>query len=247
MFGICMQPNGRFETNKKICLSISGHHPESWQPSWSLRTAMLAIIGKVFKIVVAPRKKKTLQSWNWTFKYVPRGTTHSYTNIFSSIPNHYSSDSSDSLECWFAFLGFMPTEGQGAIGSLECSSEERKKLARRSVNFTCPQCGNLRQLLKVFIVEMFCMNQFQCGNCWLASVSFRVLQEPSSSGPSAANKEAKELAAQMSFTSENVSSKEKALQEKTSSAVPSTTETQTQSCTSFLLYSFHSVFRSSLV
>ena len=40
-----LQPNGRFETGKKICLSISGHHPESWQPSWSIRTALLAIIG----------------------------------------------------------------------------------------------------------------------------------------------------------------------------------------------------------
>lgn len=30
--------------NKKICLSISGHHPESWQPSWSIRTAILALI-----------------------------------------------------------------------------------------------------------------------------------------------------------------------------------------------------------
>lgn len=26
-------------------MSISGHHPESWQPSWSIRTALLAIIG----------------------------------------------------------------------------------------------------------------------------------------------------------------------------------------------------------
>ncbi len=31
--------------NTKICLSISGHHPETWQPSWSIRTALLAIIG----------------------------------------------------------------------------------------------------------------------------------------------------------------------------------------------------------
>ncbi|OAF65671.1 hypothetical protein A3Q56_06594 [Intoshia linei] len=37
--------NGRFETNTKICLSISVHHPESWQPSWSTRTAILAIMG----------------------------------------------------------------------------------------------------------------------------------------------------------------------------------------------------------
>ncbi|CAK9830135.1 Ubiquitin-conjugating enzyme E2 J1 [Anthophora retusa] len=41
---ILLTPNGRFETNKKICLSISGHHPETWQPSWSIRTALLALI-----------------------------------------------------------------------------------------------------------------------------------------------------------------------------------------------------------
>ena len=28
------QPSGRFETHKKICLSITGFHPESWQPAW---------------------------------------------------------------------------------------------------------------------------------------------------------------------------------------------------------------------
>ena len=74
------QPNGRFETGKKICLSISGYHPETWQPSWSIRTALLAIIG------------------------------------------------------------FMPTPGQGTIGSLDYPSEERKKLAKKSTNFFCEDC-----------------------------------------------------------------------------------------------------------
>ena len=32
---IYLQPNGRFQVSKKICLSISAHHPETWQPSWS--------------------------------------------------------------------------------------------------------------------------------------------------------------------------------------------------------------------
>ncbi|XP_057337948.1 ubiquitin-conjugating enzyme E2 J1-like [Microplitis mediator] len=41
---ILLTPNGRFEIHKKICLSISGHHPETWQPSWSIRTALLALI-----------------------------------------------------------------------------------------------------------------------------------------------------------------------------------------------------------
>lgn len=39
-----LTPNGRFETNMKICLSISSHHPEHWQPSWSVRTALMALI-----------------------------------------------------------------------------------------------------------------------------------------------------------------------------------------------------------
>lgn len=38
-------------------------------------------------------------------------------------------------------IGFMPTEGVGAIGSLDCPPEERKRLARRSRDWTCSQCG----------------------------------------------------------------------------------------------------------
>ena len=36
-------PTGRFEVGKKICLSISQHHPELWQPGWDIRTALTAI------------------------------------------------------------------------------------------------------------------------------------------------------------------------------------------------------------
>jgi len=84
---IVLTPNGRFEVGKKICLSISGFHPETWQPSWSIRTALLAIIG------------------------------------------------------------FMPTPGQGTIGSLDYTPEERRVLARRSVDWSCPQCGVASSLL----------------------------------------------------------------------------------------------------
>ncbi|OAQ96308.1 hypothetical protein LLEC1_00156, partial [Akanthomyces lecanii] len=36
-------PNGRFEANREICLSISGHHEETWQPAWGVRTALVAL------------------------------------------------------------------------------------------------------------------------------------------------------------------------------------------------------------
>ncbi|CAG8495328.1 1957_t:CDS:2 [Paraglomus brasilianum] len=39
------QPNGRFVPNKKICLSITGYHPEYWLPAWGIRTVILALIG----------------------------------------------------------------------------------------------------------------------------------------------------------------------------------------------------------
>ncbi|KAL2919941.1 hypothetical protein HK105_200007 [Polyrhizophydium stewartii] len=39
-----LTPNGRFEVNKKICLSITGFHPESWRPAWGVRTTLVALI-----------------------------------------------------------------------------------------------------------------------------------------------------------------------------------------------------------
>ena len=38
-----LTPSGRFEVNREICLSISGHHEETWQPAWGIRTALCAI------------------------------------------------------------------------------------------------------------------------------------------------------------------------------------------------------------
>ncbi|XP_078740186.1 ubiquitin-conjugating enzyme E2 J1 [Lampetra fluviatilis] len=111
---IMLTASGRFEVGKKICLSISGHHPETWQPSWSIRTALLALIG------------------------------------------------------------FMPTKGEGAIGSLDYSAEERRQLAKRSREFVCEGCG---ERLRVALPE-------------------------AAEGPSPDDSEAHELARQISFKPE---------------------------------------------
>uniref|UniRef100_A0A8C6P1E1 Ubiquitin-conjugating enzyme E2 J1 n=1 Tax=Nothobranchius furzeri TaxID=105023 RepID=A0A8C6P1E1_NOTFU len=110
---ILLTPNGRFEVGKKICLSISGHHPETWQPSWSIRTALIAIIG------------------------------------------------------------FMPTKGEGAIGSLDYTSEERRALAKKSQDFCCEACS--------------------------CSMRSALLALTPNSNPSAEDHRAKELAQQINF------------------------------------------------
>ncbi|XP_036438270.1 ubiquitin-conjugating enzyme E2 J1 isoform X2 [Colossoma macropomum] len=117
---ILLTPNGRFEVGKKICLSISGHHPETWQPSWSIRTALIAIIG------------------------------------------------------------FMPTKGEGAIGSLDYTPEERRTLAKKSLDFCCEMCG--------------------------CSMRSALLALSPNSDPRPADQQAQKLAQQISFKAESSTS-----------------------------------------
>eukprot|EP01035_Chromulina_nebulosa_P018779 gene18779-24546_t len=46
-----------------------------------------------------------------------------------------------------AIISFLPTEGAGAIGALDWSKEERKKLATESHSYCCQLCGNVASLL----------------------------------------------------------------------------------------------------
>lgn len=84
---VFLTPNGRFQVGKKICLSISAHHPEHWQPAWGIRLILEALIS------------------------------------------------------------FFPTEGKGAIGSLDWTPRERCELAQRSATWSCPRCGCAAELL----------------------------------------------------------------------------------------------------
>jgi ubiquitin-conjugating enzyme E2 J2 len=37
-------PSGRFEVNKRLCLSMSDYHPESWNPSWRVETILIGLV-----------------------------------------------------------------------------------------------------------------------------------------------------------------------------------------------------------
>jgi len=52
-------PNGRFETNTKICLSMSSFHPESWNPSWSVSTILLGIMSFMYEDTITTGAIKT--------------------------------------------------------------------------------------------------------------------------------------------------------------------------------------------
>ena len=39
-----LTPNGRFETGRRLCLSMSDFHPESWVPAWSVATILTGVL-----------------------------------------------------------------------------------------------------------------------------------------------------------------------------------------------------------
>jgi len=40
---IMLTPNGRFHTNRRLCLSMSDFHPETWNPLWSVSTILTGL------------------------------------------------------------------------------------------------------------------------------------------------------------------------------------------------------------
>lgn len=37
-------PSGRFQTDTRLCLSISDFHPETWTPTWTIEAILLGLI-----------------------------------------------------------------------------------------------------------------------------------------------------------------------------------------------------------
>ncbi|CAG8722658.1 34773_t:CDS:2, partial [Racocetra persica] len=107
-----LTPNGRFELNKKICLSITGYHPEYWLPAWGIRTVLLGLIGFMttkangaiggIDYTEAERKLLARKSHNWicstcgisNIDMLPddKGDTHQslHTNSEDSLDNKAS-------------------------------------------------------------------------------------------------------------------------------------------------------------
>eukprot|EP00971_Amphidinium_carterae_P241109 4786803-Amphidinium_carterae.2 len=41
---IMLTPSGRLEINRRICLSMSDYHPESWNPAWSIESILVGLV-----------------------------------------------------------------------------------------------------------------------------------------------------------------------------------------------------------
>ncbi|TQE09757.1 hypothetical protein C1H46_004714 [Malus baccata] len=106
--GISMTtPNGRFMTQKKICLSMSDFHPESWNPMWSVSSILTGLLSFMMdtspttgsvNTTVAEKKRLAkaslaFNSKNVTFQKIFPEYVEKY-NQQQLTPEHVSSDPS---------------------------------------------------------------------------------------------------------------------------------------------------------
>ncbi|EGU12514.1 non-canonical ubiquitin conjugating enzyme [Rhodotorula toruloides ATCC 204091] len=115
-----LTPSGRFEVNKKICLSISSFHPETWQPSWGVRTALLALMaffdtepkGAVGSLDAPPAERQRLAKASQTYRCSACGFDADDSTSFASL----RATQEGQQEC---------ESGEGAAGRMEKQADVR--------------------------------------------------------------------------------------------------------------------------
>ncbi|CAJ1357036.1 unnamed protein product [Effrenium voratum] len=69
---VMMTPSGRLDIGKKLCLSMTDFHPESWNPAWSLETILVGLLsffmseeGGYGSVQASPQQRQALAEQSW--------------------------------------------------------------------------------------------------------------------------------------------------------------------------------------
>lgn len=100
-----LTPNGRFEIGKKICLSNSGYHPESWSPMWTIRNMLIGFVS-IFLDDEAYGISHIKEPTNIRIKYAQDSVNYNityYSAIFRKFNYFVNEDltikSNDEIDC----------------------------------------------------------------------------------------------------------------------------------------------------
>ncbi|XP_074599030.1 ubiquitin-conjugating enzyme E2 J2-like [Brevipalpus obovatus] len=75
--GIMMiTPNGRFHCNRRLCLTISDYHPETWNPVWSTSAILTGLMSFMLEnkptlgsMLTDDQEKRVLARDSWKFNF----------------------------------------------------------------------------------------------------------------------------------------------------------------------------------
>lgn len=81
-------PNGRFQTNRRLCLSISDYHPDEWNPAWSVSSILTGLLSFMLEdssalgTIVTGRREKLQFAYD-SLEYNLKD--HNFTTLFPDL------------------------------------------------------------------------------------------------------------------------------------------------------------------
>lgn len=81
-------PNGRFQTNRRLCLSISDYHPDEWNPAWSVSSILTGLLSFMLEDSSALGTMVTLRKEKLQFAYDSLEFNlkdHNFTTLFPDL------------------------------------------------------------------------------------------------------------------------------------------------------------------
>ena len=126
---LMLTPNGRFQPNRRLCLSMSDFHPESWNPMWSVSTILTGLYSFMIEnnptlgsIETSTRKKNLLavQSLSWN---VNHGDPQ-FTKLFPDYVERYRKDRQSSADSSSDAVCLAPSSLENRIYGVRAADGE---------------------------------------------------------------------------------------------------------------------------
>ncbi|KAJ3105259.1 Ubiquitin-conjugating enzyme E2 6 [Phlyctochytrium planicorne] len=89
-------PNGRFEVNQRLCLSMSDYHPETWSPGWSVSSVLTGLLSFMVGTDETTGSVKTTDEEKRTFALASREFNRANPKFIAVFPEFVNASTSSS-------------------------------------------------------------------------------------------------------------------------------------------------------
>lgn len=147
-------PNGRFELNTKLCLSMSSFHPESWNPAWRIEMLVLGLIS----FMTDPSQPTGTGSFTSQPSKIRSLALSSYHHVKSrndicSLFSDYLRDIFMDPTSGYRYNPNSPLKSLPLIKSKNSVNDSNEIENEGAVNKTGAICNTMSKLLSVFLTQ----------------------------------------------------------------------------------------------